>query len=212
MVGDPGEGDASQHILRDQIIRAGADPDVRFMVIASDVIYPTGSMKNYEANFWLPFKGFDKPVYAIPGNHDWYDALEGFVATFFVADAARVAMRARVEADLRLTSTTDGRIAWLVQEAARLRREYGIPTGFQQSALLPDPDRALRLARGGHRRAPARRSGSAGLARAALERARGKFKMVILGHPLYAGGGYQAGGDEEFAAIHRLLPSTRSRW
>ncbi len=58
------------------------------MVISSDVIYPTGSMKNYEANFWLPFKGFEKPVYAIPGNHDWYDALEGFAATFFVPEAA----------------------------------------------------------------------------------------------------------------------------
>src|SRR6185295_2040687 len=69
VIGDPGEGDASQHILRDQIIRAGAD--VRFMVISSDVIYPTGAMKDYEAKFWLPFKGFDKPVYAIPGNHDW---------------------------------------------------------------------------------------------------------------------------------------------
>ena len=87
MIGDPGEGDASQHILRDQIIRAGAE--VRFMVISSDVIYPTGSMKNYEANFWLPFKGFNKPVYAIPGNHDWYDALEGFAATFFAPEAAR---------------------------------------------------------------------------------------------------------------------------
>ncbi len=205
VVGDPGEGDASQHVLRDQIIRAGADPDVRFMVIASDVIYPTGSMKNYEANFWLPFKGFDKPVYAIPGNHDWYDALEGFVATFFVADAAHLAMRARVEADRRLTSTTDGRIAWLVQEAARLRGEYGVPAGFQRApyfqiqterfALLAvdtgvlrrvDPDQLAWL-------------------RAALEQSRGKFKMVILGHPLYAGGGYQAGADEAFAALHRLL-------
>jgi uncharacterized membrane protein HdeD (DUF308 family)/3',5'-cyclic AMP phosphodiesterase CpdA len=205
VVGDPGEGDASQHVLRDQIIRAGADPGVRFMVIASDVIYPTGSMKNYEANFWLPFKGFDKPVYAIPGNHDWYDALEGFVATFFVADAARVAMRARVEADHRLTSTTDGRIAWLVQEAQRLRGEYRVPTGFQRApyfqihterfALLAvdtgvlrrvDPDQLAWL-------------------RAALEQSRSKFKMVILGHPFYAGGGYQAGDDEAFAAIHRLL-------
>ena len=107
VIGDPGEGDASQHVLRDQIIRAGAGSDVRFMIIASDVIYPTGSMKNYEANFWLPFKGFDKPVYAIPGNHDWYDALEGFAATFFAPDAAAAAMRARIEADNRLTSTTD---------------------------------------------------------------------------------------------------------
>src|SRR5262249_48459902 len=96
VIGDPGEGDASQHVLRDQIIRAGSGGDVRFMVISSDVIYPTGSMKDYEANFWLPFKGFTKPVYAIPGNHDWYDALEGFVATFYQPDAAKAAMHARV--------------------------------------------------------------------------------------------------------------------
>jgi uncharacterized membrane protein HdeD (DUF308 family)/3',5'-cyclic AMP phosphodiesterase CpdA len=205
VIGDPGEGDASQQVLRDQIIRAGAAPEVRFMVIASDVIYPTGSMKNYEANFWLPFKGFDKPVYAIPGNHDWYDALEGFVASFFVADAARVAMRARVEADRRLTSTTDGRIAWLVQEAARLRREYEVPTGFQRAPYFQiQTERFALLAvdTGVLRRVD---DDQFAWLRAALERSRGKFKMVILGHPLYAGGGYQAGDDEEFAAIHRLL-------
>jgi 3',5'-cyclic AMP phosphodiesterase CpdA len=205
VIGDPGEGDASQHILRDQIMRAGAGVDVRFMVISSDVVYPTGSMKNYEANFWLPFKGFTKPVYAIPGNHDWYDALEGFAATFFAPEAASAAMRARVESDHRLTSTTDSRIAWLVGEAARLRREYGVPTGFQQApyfqiqterfALLAvdtgvlrgvDPDQIAWL-------------------RAGLEQARGKFTMIVLGHPLYAGGQYQAGDDAAFAAIHRLL-------
>jgi 3',5'-cyclic AMP phosphodiesterase CpdA/uncharacterized membrane protein HdeD (DUF308 family) len=205
VVGDPGEGDASQHVLRDQILRAGAGPDVRFMVIASDVIYPTGSMINYEANFWLPFKGFDRPVYAIPGNHDWYDALEGFVATFFVADAARVAMRARVEADHRLTSTTDGRIAWLVQEAARLRREYGVPTGFQRAPYFQiQTERFALLAvdTGVRRRVD---GDQLAWLRAALEQARGKFTMVILGHPLYAGGSYQASEDAEFAALHRLL-------
>src|SRR5258705_714237 len=75
VIGDPGEGDASQHVLRDQIIRAGDGPGVRFMVISSDVIYPTGSMKDYEANFWLPFNGFDKPFYAITANTDWDDRI-----------------------------------------------------------------------------------------------------------------------------------------
>ena len=84
------------------------------VVVSSDVVYPTGSIKNYETNFWLPFQGFERPVYAIPGNRDWYDALEGFAATFFEADAARATMRARVELDHRLTSTTDARIGWLL--------------------------------------------------------------------------------------------------
>jgi 3',5'-cyclic AMP phosphodiesterase CpdA/uncharacterized membrane protein HdeD (DUF308 family) len=203
VIGDPGEGDASQHVLRDQIIRAGAD--VRFMVISSDVIYPTGSMKDYEANFWLPFKGFDKPVYAIPGNHDWYDALEGFVATFFTPEAAKIAMRARVEADNRLTSTTDERITWLIGEAARLRREYEVPTGFQQAPyfqIQTDRFALITVDTGVLRRVD---PDQLAWLRAALDRSGDKFKMVVLGHPLYAGGLYQAAGDADFTVIHELL-------
>ena len=94
---------------------------MRFVVISSDVVYPNGSMIDYETNFWLPFKGVTKPVYAIPGNHDWYDALEAFNATFLEPDAARAAIRARAEADLRLSSTTDARIEGLLAQAERLR-------------------------------------------------------------------------------------------
>ena len=110
VIGDTGEGDASQHALRDQLLTVAGHEDVRFVVISSDVVYPNGSMIDYETNFWLPFKGVTKPVYAIPGNHDWYDALEAFNATFLEPDAARAAIRARAEADLRLSSTTDARI------------------------------------------------------------------------------------------------------
>ena len=76
VIGDTGEGDASQHVLRDQLLSVANSPDVRFVVVSSDVVYPTGAMRDYEAKFWLPFKGVTRPVYAIPGNHDWYDALE----------------------------------------------------------------------------------------------------------------------------------------
>ena len=70
VIGDTGEGDASQHVLRDSLLRAANMDDVRFVVVASDVVYPTGAMKDYESRFWLPFKGVTRPVYAIPGNHD----------------------------------------------------------------------------------------------------------------------------------------------
>ena len=43
------------------------------------------------------------------------------------------------------------------------------------------------------------------VAEAALESARGKMKMAILGHPLYAGGRYLGESDPDFAALHRLL-------
>ena len=97
VVGDPGEGDPSQHILKDQILSVSNKPDVEFVVISSDIVYPSGAMKDYERKFFLPFKGLKKPVYAIPGNHDWYDALEGFVATFYTPEAARKAMAARIQ-------------------------------------------------------------------------------------------------------------------
>ena len=71
VIGDTGEGDASQHVLRDQLLAVAGKEDVRFVVVSSDVIYPSGEMKDYEAKFWLPFKGISKPVYAVPGNHDW---------------------------------------------------------------------------------------------------------------------------------------------
>jgi 3',5'-cyclic AMP phosphodiesterase CpdA len=205
VVGDTGEGDASQHILRDVLIRAAAQPEVRFVVISSDVVYPTGAMRDYEANFWLPFKGVAKPVYAIPGNHDWYDALEGFAATFLEPGAARTVMRARVEADLKLAATTEADIERLLGEAGRLRREYDVPTGFQQGPFfqLQTEHFALLAVDTGVRK----RVDDAQWTwfRKGLEAARGKFTMVILGHPLYACGQYRAARNEDFARVHDLL-------
>jgi len=205
VIGDTGEGDASQHVLRDQLILAALQPEVRFVVISSDVVYPTGEMKDYEANFWLPFKGVSKPVFAIPGNHDWYDALEGFAATFLEADAARTMMQGRVEADGGLGRRVDRRIQRYLVEARRLQAEYGVPTGFQQGPFFQfQTDRfALFAVDTGVRKRidPMQEEWF----RAALESAHGKFKMAILGHPLYAVGQYRAEDNEEFRAIHDLL-------
>ena len=98
VIGDPGEGDASQYSLVSRYLKLGLHDDVKFLVVSSDVIYPAGSMSDYEGNFYLPFQGFAKPIYAIPGNHDWFDALEGFNANFLEPKAARAAIEARVEA------------------------------------------------------------------------------------------------------------------
>jgi hypothetical protein len=162
-------------------------------------------MIDYEGCFWLPFKGVTKPVYAIPGNHDWYDALEAFLATFLEPDAARAAMRARVEADLRLTSTTSGRIDGLIAQAGRLRAEYAVPTGFQRGPFFElQSDRFALVAL------------DTGIVKriddeqwrwltSALARARGKFIMAILGHPFYAKAYDMAADNEPFARLKRLL-------
>jgi hypothetical protein len=136
VIGDPGEGDASQYSLISRYLELGLRDDVKFLVISSDVIYPAGSMHDYEANFYLPFQGFAKPIYAIPGNHDWYDALEGFNANFLEAKAARAAIEARVAADVGLTSTNARRIDKLMAEAARMRQLYGVKVGTQRAAFF----------------------------------------------------------------------------
>jgi hypothetical protein len=162
-------------------------------------------MIDYETRFWLPFKGVTKPVFAIPGNHDWYDALEAFLATFLQPDAARAAMRARAEADLRLTSTTSDRIEHLIGEAARLRGEYGVPTGFQRGPffeLQTDGFALVAVDTGIVKRIDAaQRAWLEG----ALDRARGKLTMAILGHPLYAKSFDMAAGNQPFADLKKLL-------
>jgi hypothetical protein len=207
VIGDPGEGDASQHVLRDRLLAVAGGPDVRFVVVSSDVVYPTGSHRDYEAKFWLPFKGVRRPVYAIPGNHDWYDALEAFAATFLRPGAARVSIRARAEADLRVTSTTDDRIEQLIEEAERLREAYDVPTGFQGAPffeLQTDRFALLAIDTGVLRSIDAAQAAWLDLA---LNRASGKLTMAILGHPFFAGGHDVADGDEEFSRLKALLLS-----
>lgn len=77
LAGDTGEGDMSQMATVPLIDRLAAQTD--FMVIASDVIYPAGGAGEYVTNFYEPYARYAKPIYAVPGNHDWYDGLTGFM-------------------------------------------------------------------------------------------------------------------------------------
>ena len=205
VIGDTGEGDASQHSLKAQFLEVVRRERVKFVVISSDVVYPTGAMKNYESNFWLPFMGTTKPVYAIPGNHDWYDALEAFVATFLEPNAARAAMRARIEVDNKITSTTEPRIEELIGTATRLGKEYRVSTQLQRAPFFQFQTETFALF--AVDTGVARRVDATQLSwlKQALESAKGKTKMAILGHPFFAGGGYLAEVGSEFAELHKLL-------
>ena len=205
VIGDPGEGDASQYALIDRYLEIGRRDDVKFLVIASDVIYPAGAMADYEKNFYLPFKGFKKPIYAIPGNHDWFDALEGFNANFLDREAARVALAARAETDLNLTSTGTRRIDRLLDQAGQLREFYGLQNGLQRGPFfeIQTADFALIAIDTGILRTIDDRQRA--WLNDALARAHGKFTMVIPGHPKYAGGLDTSIGDDAFSAIYATL-------
>ncbi|MEU8141997.1 metallophosphoesterase [Nonomuraea sp. NPDC048901] len=85
LLGDTGEGDASQYAVVPGLLKVGEGTS--FAVIASDVLYPAGSGNEYENKFFRPYKDYDAPIYAIPGNHDWYDGLGGFMRVFCDAPA-----------------------------------------------------------------------------------------------------------------------------
>jgi hypothetical protein len=80
VLGDTGEGDASQYAVVPPLLAAAGDTD--FMLVASDVVYPAGAKDEYAAKFLHPYRDYGAPIFAVPGNHDWYDGLEGFMACF----------------------------------------------------------------------------------------------------------------------------------
>jgi hypothetical protein len=84
IVGDPGEGDQSQRAVVGPLLAVQDECD--FLVICSDVVYPAGDVNGYVDNFYAPYAGWTKPIYALPGNHDWYDELEGFMFHFCGVD------------------------------------------------------------------------------------------------------------------------------
>ena len=60
------------------------------LIFGGDEVYPTPSAKDYKERLIIPYTqafGDQKPpenphVFAIPGNHDWYDGLEAFTRLF----------------------------------------------------------------------------------------------------------------------------------
>lgn len=83
-LGDPGEGDESQYV----VVRHVLDhKDTQFAIVVSDVIYPTGETNDYADCFYRAYKEYPRPILAIPGNHDWYSLLTGFMWNFCGAES-----------------------------------------------------------------------------------------------------------------------------
>jgi len=80
LMGDTGEGDESQYALVTPL--AAAAPGKAFLLICSDVLYPIGDVNDYENKFYRPYARLAVPIYAVPGNHDWYDSLHAFMYHF----------------------------------------------------------------------------------------------------------------------------------
>ncbi|TQJ85743.1 metallophosphoesterase [Streptomyces sp. SLBN-31] len=80
VIGDTGEGDEPQYSVVPGFLRTSQGTD--FAVITSDVIYPVGSADDYGSKFFRPYRDYPAPIYAVPGNHDWYEGLGAFMRVF----------------------------------------------------------------------------------------------------------------------------------
>ncbi len=88
VLGDTGEQDASQFVVCPALSAAVRAHHPGFVLIMSDVIYPAGDVDDYRDGLYRPYRSEDPnfhvaaPLVALPGNHDWYDGLSGFMYHF----------------------------------------------------------------------------------------------------------------------------------
>ncbi|MGH4014656.1 MAG: metallophosphoesterase family protein [Pseudonocardiaceae bacterium] len=84
IIGDTGEGDNSQYAVAHTLADQSRSADLA--VVCSDVIYPAGDHADYGPKFHHPYRNVQVPIYALPGNHDWYDGLHGLMHHFCKLD------------------------------------------------------------------------------------------------------------------------------
>ena len=137
VIGDPGEGDPSQHALRDQVLAAARKDAVKFVVIASDVVYPLGADEGLRGEF-LPAAQRRREAGLRDAGQSRLVQRARWLRRQPDGSGMRRAprlMRAS-NADLSLSSTTDDRIERLIADAARLRSVYRVPAGRQHGPFF----------------------------------------------------------------------------
>ena len=99
-VADTGDGWASTYAVAWALCRSHtvADdrgetqvPPGRILIMGSDQVYPSADYDRYQRRLITPYQvaarqlpsdGSERDVFAIPGNHDWYDGLTSFMRIF----------------------------------------------------------------------------------------------------------------------------------
>ncbi len=80
------------------IAGAGTLPAGKLLIMGGDQVYPYPSRKDYRERFVFPYTtalpahtdgGWRRMLFALPGNHDWYDGLSSFDNTFCKARFGR---------------------------------------------------------------------------------------------------------------------------
>lgn len=178
-----------------------------FAIIASDVVYPAGSGNEYGDKFFRPYKDYDAPIYAIPGNHDWYDGLSGFMRVFCDApglppkpdrglrgllwrrpdtiDEARLAAARELRGKPSQRAAQPGSY-WVVESESLLI--VGVDTGIRN---VIDKDQ------------------TAWLRRVSLDP---RPKILVTGKPIYVGNAYKPSELEEGGTIDDIVRDPAHRY
>lgn len=203
VVGDTGEGDASQYEVVKPLLARGRDTD--FMVVCSDIIYPAGDAEDYDLKFYEPYKDYPSPIYALPGNHDWYDGLVGFMyhlceaeTPSFVGAAEPPSLKERLRRPLwRRPEKNPGEFSERRRTEGKQRSDqrspyFAIETG---PLLIVGIDTGM----GGE----IDREQGQWLRR--VSRETGKPKLLLTGKPLYVDGEYHPGPIEGGGTVDDIV-------
>jgi len=94
-VADTGDGWEPTFAIAEALMAPAIDlnsqrlPRGDILIMGGDQVYPDAYNQGYEERLIAPYKEaakavtpFEAQVFAIPGNHDWYDGLKGFLSLF----------------------------------------------------------------------------------------------------------------------------------
>jgi len=95
---------------------AGTEHDAAFFYHVGDVVYFNGQARYYYDQFYYPYEHYDRPIVAVPGNHDGspensVPSLQAFVENF-CAPAPRVTPEA---GDTPRTAMTQPNVYWTLE-------------------------------------------------------------------------------------------------
>ncbi|MCA1697997.1 MAG: metallophosphoesterase, partial [Actinobacteria bacterium] len=212
VIGDTGEGDASQFAVVPPLLRAGASTE--FLFLCSDVIYPAGGVAEYEHKFFAAYNDYPAPIYAVPGNHDWYDDGAGFMFWLCRAEqppprgCSRPLSKAWVRDRLWRGAPTAGADA-----IERMRKLRAAPS---QRSRQPGPYFALDV---GPLRVVGIDTGITGV----VDRGQGEWlrrvsgdserpKVLLTGKPLYVDAGHRPGTIEGGGTVDEIVAASEHNY
>ncbi|MFG1942938.1 metallophosphoesterase family protein [Nonomuraea sp. NPDC048826] len=204
LVGDTGEGDASQYAVVPGMLKAGEG--TAFAILASDIIYPAGSGNDYRDKFFRPYQDYDAPIYAVPGNHDWYDGLGGFMRVFCDASLKPKPDRGLRGLLWRKPETIDEPA---LAEARKLRGRPAQQAGQPGPYWVIDTPSLLVVGVDTGIKGTIDAGQTAWLRRVSLDP---RPKLLVTGKPIYTGNAYKPSALEGGGTIDDIVRDPRHRY